>query len=189
MKARFLFALACCALACLLCAGAARADVKYEFAARTMVRLQVRAASDAPEDQALKLKVRDAVRAEAVAITAGAASPEDAFARIKAARAKLQKVALIAARTNGFEGNVKLETAVVRFPLKIYGDLVVPPGEYRALRVTLGEGEGRNWWCVVYPDFCATDPMAAQALRQGEPIQFYSSIGEWISRRFRGDAP
>ena len=161
---------------------AAHADARYAFAARELIRLQVRAASDGPEDQALKLRVRDAVRAEAALIAGEARTSDEAFALLQGAKPRLFQAAFGAAKANGFEGAVRIETAMVRFPLRLYGELPVPPGDYRALRVTLGEGKGRNWWCVVYPDLCVTDPMAAEALRRSEPIQFYSSAWRLIER-------
>lgn len=187
MKARFFCALIL--LMALLVPQDAHADARYAFASEALVRLQVRAASDSEEDQAVKLKVRDAVRAQAAVLAAGADSPDEAFALLAASRHELRLAALAAARRAGYRGDVTVETKRIRFPLRIYGDVLVPPGEYRALRVTLGSGEGRNWWCVVYPDLCATDALASQALREKQPIRFYSStlklLGEWFHE---GDA-
>ena len=78
-----------------------------------------------------------------------------------------------------------VETGVFAFPDRIYGELFVPAGDYRALRVTLGEGEGHNWWCVLYPSLCVLDETAYYA---GEvpPIEFYSSVGRFLSDLFGG---
>ena len=75
----------------------------------------------------------------------------------------------------GFSGDVRLETGVFPFPDRVYGDEVVPAGEYRALRVVLGDGKGRNWWCVIYPSLCLPEQADMDA-----PIEFYSRIFEWF---------
>lgn len=170
MKARFLFALACCALACLLCAGAARADVKYEFAARTMVRLQVRAASDAPEDQALKLKVRDAVLEVCRPLLENCSSREDASAVLGSHLDEITRTAESVMRSEGSAYSVAAELAVTAFPTREYDGFALPAGQYTALRVVLGEGKGRNWWCVVFPPLCnaaATGNLEESALTAG----------------------
>lgn len=183
MKARFFVALI---LLTLLVQQSANADVRYSFATRDLIRLQVRAASDLDEDQAVKLTVRDAVRDAAVPMVRDAETPEQAFALLAEHRAEIERVAKMTARGAGYLGSVRAEVDTIEFPLRIYGEVAVPPGEYRALRVTLGDGSGRNWWCVVYPDLCATDAASAEALREGQPIQFYSSIMKWIHQWFGG---
>lgn len=175
MRARFFCALVALAL---FLQTPARADVRQHFSERSMVRLQVIAASDSDEDQALKLRVRDAVRAVAVPIAAEAGSPEEAFQLLEDHVAELTRAA------HTVDPSARVELSEAQFPMRIYGGTVVPSGKYRALRIVLGPGAGRNWWCVVYPDLCATSEPMASALRAGEPVQFYSSILRWL---FGGD--
>jgi stage II sporulation protein R len=128
------------------------------------------ARSDAPDDQRQKLVVRDRVRALAAEIVRGAKNADEAFARLRARRGAL-------ARASG--GRVEIRE--VNCPLRVYGDLVVPAGRYRAVRVVLGGGAGRNWWCVLYPDLCGADPISAEALETDRPVAFYSEIMQWVA--------
>lgn len=121
--------------------------------ARQVVRLHVVANSDSAADQALKLKVRDAVLE--------AASPEltglDRDAALEALSRRLPAIAAAAAETVGGAGYAYPVTVSLqdeRFPTKRYEDFALPAGEYTALRVQLGQGEGHNWWCVVFPPLC-----------------------------------
>ncbi|MDL2206981.1 stage II sporulation protein R [Eubacteriales bacterium OttesenSCG-928-N13] len=184
MRARFF----CVLLALLLCLPmGARADMRQHVSTQMMVRLQVKADSDSPRDQRIKLIVRDAVRAYTVPLVADANHPDDAYQILKSARADIQQVAMNAARDAGFGGSVRAQLGVMPFPIRLYGKTLVPAGDYRALRITLGSGAGRNWWCVIYPDFCTTDEVAAEALAEGEPVEFYSSIWETLNRWFGKD--
>lgn len=120
--------------------------------AERLVRLHVVAASDSREDQAVKLRVRDAVLAEASPWLKEAGSREEALALLAE---HLPELARIGAETAG-EGvpvTASLEEDTW-FPTKEYTDFALPAGRYTALRITLGEGEGRNWWCVVFPPLC-----------------------------------
>ena len=98
-----------------------------------MIRLHVIANSDSAADQALKLRVRDAVLARAADLLARAARE-------------------LARQGSAYAVAVSLEET--EFPLKTYDGFALPSGEYLALRVVIGAGEGRNWWCVVYPPLC-----------------------------------
>ena len=172
MKIRFFCALMALSL---LCARPANADVRGCVAERVLVRLHVVAHSDSSADQQTKLRVRDAVREVAAPIAAQGESPEEAFALLRA------NIASLTCAARAIDGSAVVE-AVERqaFPMRIYGHAVVPAGHYRAIRVTLGEGGGRNWWCVIYPDLCASDAASSSALREGKPIRFYSSLLRWI---------
>lgn len=120
--------------------------------AEQMVRLHVVANSDSEADQAVKLRVRDAVLAQASPWLAQAESREEALEILSA---HLPELARIGAETAG-EGvavTASLE-AEAWFPTKEYEDFALPAGRYTALRLTLGKGEGHNWWCVVFPPLC-----------------------------------
>lgn len=121
-----------------------------------VIRLHVLADSDSEEDQQIKLSVRDAViEAFGKALAqAGAQSSNDAYAALLDNQEGIERVARAQALQMGFDGTVTAEVGVLHLPPKTYGSVVLPEGEYRALRITLGSGGGQNWWCVLYPQLC-----------------------------------
>lgn len=146
-EAALLIGVACA----MLCASALGAE--QDALAEQVVRLHVVANSDSGEDQALKLKVRDAVLEttgpELVGLDRGRA--------LEVLEARLPQIAQAAAEAVGGEGYdypVTVSLQEERFPTKRYEDFALPAGEYTALRVGIGDGEGRNWWCVVFPPLC-----------------------------------
>jgi len=141
-----------------------------------LVRLHVIANSDSAEDQQLKLKVRDAVLEAARTLLEDCPDTQTAYARLTAALEALEDAAQACLRAEGCGSGVRAETGVFEFPDRMYGDVLVPAGDYRALRVIIGDGEGRNWWCVLYPELC---------LPAEEPR--YSILVRWIMRLFGGD--
>jgi len=112
--------------------------------AEKLVRLHVVANSDSPSDQAIKLRVRDAVLAAAEPVLGSADDPEQALA----AELPALECAL------GREESVSVTLQNERFPTRNYETFSLPAGVYRTLRVTIGAGEGHNWWCVVFPTLC-----------------------------------
>ncbi|MCD8145263.1 MAG: stage II sporulation protein R [Oscillospiraceae bacterium] len=115
-----------------------------------VLRLHVVASSDSEGDQALKLRVRDAVLAVTEPILTGCTSRTDAEAALTAHLPEIQAAAETAAE--GEPVSVTLEDTW--FPTKEYEGFALPCGSYRALRVVIGAGAGHNWWCVVYPALC-----------------------------------
>lgn len=132
-----------------------RLDGEQAALADKVVRLHVLANSDTQEDQALKLAVRDAVLAAADGVVPPGAELEEAEQALTQA---LPAIADAGARVVGEQGYSYPVTASLEhdvwFPTKEYTDFAFPAGEYTALRVTIGEGGGRNWWCVVFPPLC-----------------------------------
>lgn len=119
-----------------------------------LVRLHVIAASDSPEDQRIKLKVRDAIIAAFSAPLSKPSSPEALLDEVHGQLSDLEEVAAEVCLAEGYAGSVRAETGVFSFPDKTYGRVLVPKGEYSALRIVIGQGEGQNWWCVLYPALC-----------------------------------
>lgn len=117
-----------------------------------MVRLHVVANSDSEADQAAKLLVRDAVLTQAEPWLAEAATREEAMELLAAHLSELARAGAAAAG-EGVAVTASLEEEVW-FPTKEYEDFALPAGKYTALRITLGEGKGHNWWCVVFPPLC-----------------------------------
>ena len=121
-----------------------------------MIRLHVIANSDSDADQTLKLCVRDAVLCRAEEILRQSADMTEARARLRDRLPDIGDAAAqeLAAQGSGYSVSVALEDT--EFPRKTYDGFALPAGEYLALRVVIGAGEGRNWWCVVYPPLCTT---------------------------------
>ena len=131
------------------CASAGRAAL-----ADRVLRLHVVANSDSAEDQAVKLKVRDAVLAQAQPALEGISDSGQAEVVLRPMLKELEQTAGAVLESEGYAPTVSVEISDQWFPTKQYEHFALPAGEYRALRVVIGEGEGQNWWCVVFPPLC-----------------------------------
>lgn len=146
----------------------ARLGKEQDALAEKVIRLHVVANSDSAADQALKYKVRDAVLQEGSLRLAGLERSQ----ALEALDRALPELGQVAARTvaeEGYSYPVRLSLGQDAFPTKEYDGFALPAGDYTALRIELGAGEGRNWWCVLFPPLCmgaATQP-AAQTLAEG----------------------
>jgi stage II sporulation protein R len=120
-----------------------------------IVRLHVVANSDAPEDQAVKLQVRDAVLDTLQEGMADLTDPEKALAYAQEMIPKLTRRCNEVLLQAGFDETVRITVGPGEFPLRMYDTFRLPSGVYQALKVVIGEGQGRNWWCVVFPELCA----------------------------------
>lgn len=118
-----------------------------------VIRLHILADSDAPEDQRVKLAVRDAIIDDFGSRFCGD-DPDAIFEELKQQAEAVCQTARACALENGFEGEVSVQVGVLDLPSKTYGSVTLPAGAYRALRVTLGSGQGQNWWCVLFPRLC-----------------------------------
>ena len=151
-----------------LLTGAMALNTQTQLAEK-VVRLHVLANSDTPEDQALKLQVRDRVLEEATLILEASATRTEAEARIRGSILELERLAQETVREAGYDYPVTAELAEVPFPTREYEGFTLPAGEYLALRILIGEAAGQNWWCVVYPPLCtaASAEVPACALAAG----------------------
>ncbi|MCM1545007.1 MAG: stage II sporulation protein R [Ruminococcus sp.] len=119
-----------------------------------VLRLHVIANSDSYSDQLLKLKVRDSVLEKGKNVFGTAKDKASAEDEIKANLNLIEQAAESEIAANGFDYSVKVEMGKSRFPTKSYGNVTLPAGEYDAVRVIIGEGSGKNWWCVMFPPLC-----------------------------------
>ena len=119
-----------------------------------VLRLHVVANSDSEDDQALKLLARDAVLACAGEILDGSTSREDAETLLAPRLDELSAAAAGALMGAGCTDTVSANLVDEWFPTKVYDGFSLPAGRYRALKITIGAGEGHNWWCVVFPPLC-----------------------------------
>lgn len=148
-----------------------------------LVRLHVIAASDDATEQAIKLDVRDAVLSYLEPKLASAADIAGAEALIEA---NLEGIAAAAeSAAQGREVNVTLGEEY--YPTREYDTFSLPAGRYQSLRVTLGEGAGHNWWCVVFPPLCLTAAESEAAFEEldGETRAIISSDGGGVQFKFR----
>lgn len=122
--------------------------------AEKILRFHVLANSDAKDDQNVKLKVRDAV---GHMLGQKLKKVTDRAQTEKIVQDHMDEIIETAEKTlhkNGYTYGASARLANVDFPVKTYGDYTFPAGKYRALQITLGKGEGHNWWCVLYPNMC-----------------------------------
>ena len=135
---------------CFLLLSGVWAEGRQTSIAGSLVRLHVLAVSDAPEEQAVKLRVRDAVLSLLAPKLAGVQSADEAGEVLTDSLPLIQAAAQEAA-----EGRpVRVSLGEERYPTRDYAGFSLPAGRYRSLRVVLGEGQGHNWWCVVFPPVC-----------------------------------
>ena len=120
----------------------------------SVIRLHVLANSDSEEDQALKLKVRDALLEVTVPLLGDCDDREKAEELIRENLELLRSVALETVRENGSDDDVTVSLSRERYPRKSYEAFCFPGGEYLSLRVCIGEAEGQNWWCCLFPPLC-----------------------------------
>ncbi len=134
-------------------------------------RLHILANSDSAADQSAKLQVRDSILEEISSLYDQARSKEDAEDITRAHLTLIRNTAVCALRRSGIDDPVHVEMARMYFNTRYYDDFTMPAGYYDALRVTIGKGGGRNWWCVMYPCLCvgaAADDSARDTLSSDE---------------------
>lgn len=123
------------------------------------IRLHVIANSDAPEDQALKLKVRDRIIASFEHIFDGNETIDMAESELTAKLPEIETLARDELMKNGVDYPVKASITEMYFDTKEYEHFTMPAGQYKALRIVIGEGDGHNWWCVMFPPMCVPAAM------------------------------
>lgn len=119
-----------------------------------VVRLHVLANSNSEEDQAVKLAVRDAILDMTVPLLQDCQTKEEAVFLLEENRELLTETAQAVLREEGFEDTVRIEMGLEDYPTRTYDSLCFPAGEYVSMRVELGEAEGQNWWCCLFPPLC-----------------------------------
>jgi len=121
-----------------------------------ILRLHVIANSNKVGDQALKLKVRDAV-IEYMADQKDLKTVDETREYLKENKKRLQRIAEGVIAAQGYDYPAAVELGVRYIPQKTYGDITFPAGNYEALNITIGSGQGENWWCVLFPPLCLLD--------------------------------
>ena len=172
--------------------------------AEQIIRLHVIANSDTDEDQELKMKVKETIVTYLRGEMQDATSVDEARQAIREHLPEIEEIAAEKMRAEGYEYTAEATLGESYFPVKEYGDLTFPAGNYEALRVRLGERAGHNWWCVMYPSLCFVDstyqvvPDASKErlkdsltreeydslLDGGEEVSYSWKAGEWLKNLF-----
>ena len=148
-------------------------------------RIHILADSDSPKDQSLKLKVRDAVLEYTDNLYSNVTSKEEAievtYNNLKGIVSSAESVL----RSKGCDKKVKAEICNMDFNTRYYGDITMPSGNYTALRLTIGSGQGKNWWCVMYPSLCLYTASDAKSLEDELTEEQYEVITDTPKFQFK----
>lgn len=154
--------------------------------AAEILRFHVIANSDSEADQTLKLKVRDAVVEYMEVLLENADNIEETKNCVQAHLTDIERAAAEVIAEEGYTYPAHAELTECYFPRKSYGDCTFPAGRYQALRLCIGRAEGRNWWCVLFPNLCFIDSVHAvlpgkqkQQLKNVLTEEEYESLFDW----------
>ena len=128
----------------------------------TVVRLHVLANSDSEEDQALKLMVRDGVLEATAPLVEDCTTQAEAVEALTAHLNDLEAAALSVVQSEGYDYPVTVLLGEEDYPTRVYESCAFPAGTYVSLRVLIGEGEGQNWWCCLFPPLCLSAATAKE---------------------------
>lgn len=132
-------------------------ELSYEDIKDEIIRFHVLANSDSSEDQELKLKVRDAVIEYVYKELENSKSIEESREYLIKNKSLIEEVAKEVIINSGYNYEITSSLSKENFPDKMYGEILFPQGEYEAFRILIGEAEGQNWWCVMFPPLCFID--------------------------------
>lgn len=158
----------------------------------SVFRLHVLANSDSQEDQALKLRVRDRILLESEHLMDGVSSREQAEQIVKQHLPELEAAAKDEIQHQGYDYPVEIRLENTYFNTRQYDTVTLPAGQYDALRVLIGSGEGHNWWCVMFPPMClpaaedpkqiedVLSPQETDIVEGGEQYEVKFKVVEWF---------
>lgn len=172
--------------------------------AKEVLRLHVVANSDSETDQALKLKVKETIVTYLRGVMSDASTVEEAREEVQKRLPEIEEIAREKMQVEGYNYEADASLTECYFPVKEYGDLTFPAGDYEALKVNIGKSAGKNWWCVMYPTLCfvdstyqivpeeskdklkecLTDEEYNSLLDGGDNVQYSSGLIEWIRNAF-----
>lgn len=142
--------------------------VNEEQIPQDSIRLRIIANSDSPQDQWLKQEIRDEINAYLNDRVDESLTLEEAREQMEEELPQLKEIVDRTIAKLGFKYEAQVEIGKVPFPTKMYGTYVYPAGDYEALRVTVGQGQGQNWWCVLFPPLCFVDIDTGDAVKKDE---------------------
>lgn len=171
-----------------------------EVSVPPVIRFHVRANSDSKEDQALKLEVRDAILESMGEKFTTISDIEESRAIILASSEEIKAVSQSVIQSRGKNYDVNISLKEEEFPIRKYGNLVFPQGNYEALIVEIGEAKGANWWCVMFPPICLVDvthsssierdgdsPLDEFIVDETQPFKLKSKIFDFLKPLFKKD--
>ncbi|MDQ0162624.1 stage II sporulation protein R [Bacillus alveayuensis] len=132
------------------------------------IRLRILANSDSEKDQQLKRKIRDAINGEVSTWVQDVTSIDKARQIIRKRLPEIETIVQTVLEEENRQQSFTVDFNKVQFPTKLYGNYLYPAGNYEAILVTLGEGKGANWWCVLFPPLCFLDFSNSEAVRAEE---------------------
>ncbi|AQS03029.1 stage II sporulation protein R [Clostridium beijerinckii] len=136
--------------------------LNYDEVKDSLIRFHVIANSDNDDDQQLKLKVKNRVIDYLYPYLNSSQSLDESRKIIKDKMEEVKTLAQQVIKDNNYDYDVKVELSRENFPDKSYGNITLPQGNYEAFRIIIGSGQGRNWWCVMFPPLCFVDESKAQ---------------------------
>lgn len=141
------------------------------------IRLRILANSDSEKDQEVKRAIRDSVNKQINEWVEQLTSIEEARHVISSRLPELESIANEELARRDLDYSASIDFGDVQFPTKLYGQYLYPAGNYEAVLITLGEGKGANWWCVLFPPLCFLDFSNSAAISQGieEDVEMDSS--------------
>ncbi|MBN9655253.1 stage II sporulation protein R [Halobacillus litoralis] len=148
-----------------------QAQPEFQVIPDEAIRLRILADSNDQADQKVKRMVRDEVNAEITEWVAELTSIEAARELIQGRLPELQEIVGQTLEKEGIQQDYTVDyDSNVQFPTKLYGSFIYPAGEYEAILITLGEGEGDNWWCVLFPPLCFLDFSNGTSVAEAEEV-------------------
>lgn len=141
-----------------------------------VLRMHILANSDSIDDQSLKLDVRDAILEHSEEIFGKSVSFDD-FVNVSSEHLdRIKEISESVISESGYDYKVNVEEVKMFFDERTYNDITMPEGNYNAVRIKIGEAEGHNWWCVMYPPLCI--PMASEMTSDKETEQEFFTVQE-----------
>lgn len=172
MRKKEWFVLIACIIS-IACSCVCSFGEECSFIRENTLRLHILANSDSPADQALKLKIRDAVLSHSGGLFSGCDTRQKMVSAAQEQLSDIQRIAEQTAMHNGYDLPVTVSVTDMFFETRRYDNVLLPAGTYTAVRIELGEAAGKNWWCVLYPPLCVS---AAQTGFTEEEAQISDSL-------------
>ncbi|MBR2043309.1 MAG: stage II sporulation protein R [Clostridia bacterium] len=179
--------------------GLARFDALCQDLRDNLLRVHIVAASDSKDDQELKLKVRDELLLAQGSLFENCSNINEALTVANNNLSNIKGIAEKVVRENGFDYNVSVKIEEAYFGNREYESFTLPAGEYMAVNVIIGEGKGKNWWCVMFPAVClgasscisdAADENSAMVAENSEryqirfkTVEIYEDLKKFFTKR------
>jgi stage II sporulation protein R len=149
------------------------------------MRLRILANSDTPQDQWLKREIRDEVVQEITIWVEDLKNIDQAREEVQLSLDDIDKLVKEAIESRGFTYAAEVEYGEITFPSKLYGNKLYPAGQYEGLLITIGEGQGDNWWCVLFPPLCFVDFGTGAGEENGEETKSEVEVRFFLAEVFQ----